>query len=638
MNKELFILVLEDSAYDAALIDLELEKSGFKFKSQRVETKDEFVSGLNQHPDIILSDHGLPLFDSFMALKLAKEQAPDVPFIFVTGNLGEEVAIKTFKCGATDYVLKSKLSSNLALAVRRAVREAEERKLRKEVEDALRESEARFRMLMEGVKDYALCLLDPEGKVVSWNSGSTSLKGYGNEDILGQNFSRFYIESDRQKKLPEHALRQAATDSRFEEEGWRVRKDGSTFWANTVITALEDPEGNLQGFALVTRDVTERRRVFEALHASEARKKAILDTALDAIISIDSEGLIREWNPAAERMFGHTHNEIIGRSMEEIVIAPALRKLYQDGLTNYLIHGVGSLIGHRMELTAQRADGSEFPVEMAITRVVDGQLMLTCFVRDIAKRKEAEMEIWRLNSILEDRVMQRTAELEAANKELEAFSYSVSHDLRAPLRHINGFVEMLQQRLGGRLDEEDAQLFKTIAAAASRMGKLIDDLLAFSQMNRTELRKVPVGLEKLVNEVRETVSHDLNGRKVAWEIGPLPEVLGDMSLLRQALINLMSNALKYTRQREEAHIKVGSMQAKQEHVIYVQDNGVGFDMKYSDKLFGVFQRLHRAADFEGTGIGLANVRRIINRHGGRTWAKGKLGKGATFYFSLPKSI
>jgi PAS domain S-box-containing protein len=636
VNKELFILVLEDSVYDAALIDMELEKSGFNFKSQRVETKDEFLSGLKRGPDVILSDHGLPLFDSFMALKLARERLPETPFIFVTGNLGEEVAIRTFKSGATDYVLKSKLTANLGLAVRRAVREAEERALRKQAEEALRESEARFRMLVEGVKDYALCLLDREGKVVSWNRGATSLKGYENGEILGQSFACFYTDADRQKQLPEQALKRAATEGRFEEEGWRMRKDGVMFWANLVITALRDEAGNLQGFALVTRDITERRKGFEALHESEARKKAILDTALDAIISIDADGLIREWNPAAEKMFGHSHDQTIGRSMEEIVIAPSLRKVYQDGLTNYLIHGVGSLIGHPMELTAQRADGTEFPVEMAITRVTDQELTLTCFIRDITKRREAELEIWRLNSILEERVTQRTAELEAANKELEAFSYSVSHDLRAPLRHISGFVDMLQNRMADKLDEDDTELIKMITTAANRMGKLIDDLLAFSQMNRAQLRKVPVDLNHLVEEVRDSLRHDLGGRKVEWDISNLPEVQGDVSLLRQALINLIANALKYTRNNPNAQVKIASVETEREHVICIQDNGVGFDMKYADKLFGVFQRLHRASEFEGTGIGLANVRRIISRHGGRTWAKGKTGKGATFYFSLPK--
>lgn len=636
VNKELFILILEDVPQDAAMIDLVLKKNEFSFRSQRVETRDEFLKCLQQKPDLILSDHGLPLFDSFMALKLARERAPEVPFIFVTGNLGEDMAIRTFESGATDYVLKSRLASNLPLAVARALRETEERTLRQQAELALRESEARFRMLMEGVKDYALCLLDAEGRVVSWNQGANSLKGYTDEEILGHSFECFYTEEDRQRKLPGLALKRAAGEGRYEEEGWRIRKDHTLFMADVVITALHDRLGSLQGFAVVTRDITERKRTFEALHESELRKQAIVDMALDAIVSIDAEGLVREWNPAAWKMFGYTREQVIGRSMDEIVIAPALRKIYQDGVSNYLLYGAGSLIGLPLELSAQRADGTEFAVEMAVTRVENRELMLTCFIRDITKRKEAEKEIRRLNSILEERVAQRTAELEAANKELEAFSYSVSHDLRAPLRHIGGFSEMLQKKLAEGLDEEGVKLLDIITESASRMSKLIDDLLAFSQMSRKGLRKVPIDLGKLTEEVKVSLQHDLNGRKVIWEIAELPEIRGDADLLRQALINLLANALKYTRPRETAKIEIGSEETEREHIIHVRDNGVGFDMDHSEKLFGVFQRLHRASEFEGTGIGLAIVRRIISRHGGRTWATGEVGKGATFYFSLPK--
>ncbi len=252
-----------------------------------------------------------------------------------------------------------------------------------------------------------------------------------------------------------------------------------------------------------------------------------------------------------------------------------------------------------------------------------------------ALRKSQE-QLARWNIELEQRVAERTAQLEAANEELEAFSYSVSHDLRAPLRHIDGFVEILQNGAASKLDKESQENLRTIADAARKMGRLIDDLLAFSRTSRARMTKRNVSLQNLVREALRHVERETEGRDVEWIIGDLPEVEGDPNMLRQALINLMSNALKYTRPRARARIEIGASSTGKETVFFIRDNGVGFDMQYANKLFGVFHRLHRANEFEGSGIGLANVRRIIHRHGGRTWAEGALDHGATFYFSLPR--
>ncbi|HEY5915086.1 MAG TPA: CHASE3 domain-containing protein [Verrucomicrobiae bacterium] len=269
--------------------------------------------------------------------------------------------------------------------------------------------------------------------------------------------------------------------------------------------------------------------------------------------------------------------------------------------------------------------------------------------REINWRAVAQEELRKSHGRLEERVSERTAalaaanrdlessnaQLAAANKELEAFGYSVSHDLRAPLRHVSSYIKLLEKNIGPSLDPVNLRMVRTISEAARRMGSLIDDLLVLSRIGRAALAETNVNLMELAEEARKELASETTGRAINWEIGPLPQVRGDQALLRSAVVNLLSNAIKYTRHRNPAQIELGSRRENGDVVCFVRDNGAGFDMQYADKLFGVFQRLHDPGDFEGTGIGLASVRRIIQRHGGKTWAEGQVDRGAAFYFSLP---
>ncbi|MBI5191465.1 MAG: GAF domain-containing protein [Nitrospirae bacterium] len=301
--------------------------------------------------------------------------------------------------------------------------------------------------------------------------------------------------------------------------------------------------------------------------------------------------------------------------------APVVRELVAPILRGGLVVGVIG-VGNKAE---EYDDGDVEAVSQLAGRAWDVIL---------AKLAELELDEYRRN--LEVMVEARTAELTAANKELEAFSYSVSHDLRAPLRHIQGFVELLAKNAGAALDEKGGRYLSTISVSATRMGELIDDLLTFSRMGRAEMRMTAVDLGRMAENVVQEMRTDVEGRDVRWVIGGMPPVYGDPSMLRLVMVNLLSNALKFTATRAHASIEFGCLPGDGKEVtFFVRDDGVGFDMQYVDKLFGVFQRLHKSEEFEGTGIGLANVRRIISRHGGRTWAEGALGEGAAIYFTLP---
>jgi len=388
---------------------------------------------------------------------------------------------------------------------------------------------------------------------------------------------------------------------------------------------------------VLANDITERKRVEQALQESESRTRLIIDTALDAVITINAEGQITSWNAQAEQVFGWPREEATGRLLDETIIPAQHREAHRQGMRHFLSTGRGPVLNKRIEITALDRQGREFPVELSIAPVKrEGAWYFSAFVRDITDRKQAEEEIKKLNEGLERRVEERTAQLEAANKELEAFSYSVSHDLRAPLRAIDGFSRILVEDHAGKLDEDATRVLGVIRSNTQNMGRLIDDLLAFSRLGRKPIERSQIDMKQLARDAFAQISSADPASAPRFDLGPLHEAHGDPAMLRQVFMNLLSNAAKYSRTKKPALIEVGGHSQNGENVYYVKDNGVGFDMNYANKLFGVFQRLHNAEEFEGTGVGLAIVQRIIHRHGGRVWADGKVDEGATFYFTLPK--
>jgi PAS domain S-box-containing protein len=406
------------------------------------------------------------------------------------------------------------------------------------------------------------------------------------------------------------------------------------------IRLLEELAGDLAFGILVQRARIEREQAERALRESERR----LDEAQRIAHigywdrDLDSENI--RLSDEACRIFGLPALE--GPINLERWQEQWLQLLHQDDrarAAQALADALRSGPRYDVEYRVQRPDGEVRVVHSfaEVTRDESGRpRRVFGTMQDITERKKSEQEIQRLNQELEQRVAERTAQLETANRELEAFTYSVSHDLRAPLRHIDGFVGLLKKRIGSTLDEQSLRYMATVSAAALRMAALIDDLLSFSRMGRKEITRTHVDLDALIHEVIQDFEPDTQGRTIDWRIAKLPVVTGDRAMLRVVLVNLISNALKFTQPRAQAVIEVGCLPSENGGaVVFVRDNGVGFDMQYAGKLFGVFQRLHGADEFEGTGIGLANVQRVISRHGGQAWAEGKLDGGATFYFSLP---
>ncbi|GFO56644.1 hypothetical protein GMSM_36510 [Geomonas sp. Red276] len=488
-----------------------------------------------------------------------------------------------------------------------------------------------YALMIQQLREYAVVLLDGEGTILSWNGGAEAIYGYRPEEAVGRPLS-LLIPPEEGRDKADRELTRAAQAGSLELVGWRPRKDGSRFWAELTLTALKDESGAPAGFSLVARDGTRRHGVEETLLKSRGMFERLFETSPDAIVVVDGKGLIRKVNQQTEVLFGYQREELIGELVERLV-PPRFHDRHVKDRAGYFREARPRKMGIGLDLYGMTRDGREVPVDIMLTPIeMPEGTWAFAVIRDMTRQRKSEAKIGELNGELRRQI----EKLEASNRELEAFSYSVSHDLRAPLRHVIGFVDLLVTRGNESLDDKSRHYLEVITEAAKKMGDLIDDLLAFSRMGRSEMMKSRVDMGHLVRDIVGELAGQARERSFTWAVGPLPSVTGDSAMLRQVVYNLLANAVKFTRDRPAPRIEVGALETPEEYQFFVRDNGVGFDAAYVGKLFGLFQRLHRNEEFEGTGVGLAIVQRIIARHGGKVWAEGNLEEGATFWFTLPR--
>ncbi len=510
----------------------------------------------------------------------------------------------------------------------------------RKVQEHLQQSEARYRELIQALP-VAVYMCDPLGHVTFYNQATVALWGRTPEvgnDLWSGSWTR-YRPDGTTLPLEDYPMMVTLREGRavHGEEIVIERPDGTRRHALPYSDPVRAADGAIVGAVNVLIDITDRQEAERAV----ANLAAIVTSSQDAIVGKNIQGIVTSWNQGAERLFGYTAEEMIGQPVSRLI--PPDR---QDEEPRILERVARNEPIEHYETIRRRKDGTDIHISLTVSPVIDSQgrvIGASKIARDITEQKRAQETLRHRDRALttaNETLKKQTEALAEANKELEGFSYSVSHDLRAPLRTIDAFSRIVEEESGPQLNADAQRCLRLVRKAAGQAGELIDDLLKFSRLGRQGMDFRSVQMAELAREVAQELRTVKENRKIHLVFGDLPPCWGDHRLLKLVWSNVLTNAFKYTKTREETRIEIGWMpddNGPDRHIYYVKDNGVGFDMKYAHKLFGVFQRLHRQEDFEGTGVGLAIVHRIVHRHAGRVWAEGKVDAGATFYFSLRKA-
>ena len=493
-----------------------------------------------------------------------------------------------------------------------------------------------LQLLVEAQPDYAIFLLDREGNVATWNAGARRIKGYAAQEIIGEHFSRFYLQSDLDDGLPAHELEVATATGRFEHEGWRVRKDGTRFWANVVITAVRDERGQLIGFGKVTRDLTSRMLAEQRLRTSaEDLERAnerlqqfrlLVASVRDyAIFVLDPGGHIRSWNAGARHIKGYAEDEVIGRHFSLFYTdADRERDHPAEELEIATREGRFEEEGWRL-----RKDGSRFWANVVITALRDERGDLVGFAkvtRDLTERRRAEMQI-----------RETAAQLARSNAELEGFASIAAHDLTDPLHTMVGLADLLERRYGDALGEEGRGLLRELSAGGERLRGLVEALLTFARVSQQPLRPRPVAVADALERVVRALGWRVvkSGGTIAYDSAALPDVAVDAEALELVLQNLLANALKFTRRGEPPEVAVSAEEGDAVWRIVVADRGPGVPEAERERIFRSFERAHPHELVGGTGLGLSLAQRLVARHGGAIGVEPNPGGGSRFWFTLP---
>ena len=479
----------------------------------------------------------------------------------------------------------------------------------------------RLQKIVDEVEDYAILLLDREGHIENWNKGAEKTKGYKASEIIGQHYRVFYPKELQEQRLPEKLLEQATREGKVRIEGWRIKKNGERFWANVVLTAIHDDSGEVIGFTKVTRDLTEKKISEEIIRQSEERYHKMVAEIQDyAILLIDTAGKIENWNKGAERIKGYAASEVLGRNFRmfyppEDVAAGKPDRLLEKAARE----GRAQEEGWRV-----RKDGTRFCASVTITALHNtaGEVIgFTKVTRDLTEVKKAESLLLHMQK------------MEARNDELEQLTYITSHDLQEPLRNISSLIDMFVDDYAAKLDKEGKEILQFIRAGTVRMSQLINGLLDYGRLGRhAELTEIDT------RELTQAVLSDFNtlinqtGARVI--LGTLPKIKGYETEFRFLLQNLVGNALKFRRPDAAPVIEIWAEPLNGNWKFAVKDNGIGIEPKYRDRIFLIFQRLHSRQDFDGSGIGLAHCKRIVDMHHGDIWVNSEPGQGSTFYFTI----